>query len=246
MKYDIEKHLLPLTGAHNMRELGGYPTRDGRFTKKGCFLRGDNTNYLTQSDIDFLRGYPVVLAVDLRSAGELLKAPSLLEKVPDIHYKNVTMADEMNSNEFLGVFPDTMGEMYIDLLETSKIRFGRVFQLFTAHMHNGTCLFHCMAGKDRTGLVSMLLLELANVDDDIIIEDYAATQVFQEDLRIQQLEFLDQQGISVPERVLLSEPQNIEAALSHLRLRYGGARGYLKECGIKNDDLDSLVWHFVE
>ena len=139
-----------------------------------------------------------------------------------------------------------MGDMYIDLLETSKIRFGRVFQLFTAHMHNGTCLFHCMAGKDRTGLVSMLLLELANVDDDIIIEDYAATQVFQEDLRIQQLEFLEQQGISVPERVLLSEPQNIEAALSHLRLRYGGARGYLKECGIKNDDLDSLIWHFVE
>ena len=171
MKYDIEKHLLPLTGAHNTRELGGYPTRDGRFTKKGCFLRGDNTNHLTQSDIDFLRGYPVVLAVDLRSAGELLKAPSLLEKVPDIHYKNVTMADEMNSNEFLGVFPDTMGDMYIDLLETSKIRFGRVFQLFTAHMHNGTCLFHCMAGKDRTGLVSMLLLELANVDDDIINED---------------------------------------------------------------------------
>lgn len=246
MKYNIEKHLLPLEGAHNVRELGGYETKDGRCTKKGCFLRGDNTNQLTQSDIDFLCGYPVSLAIDLRSAGELVKAPSLLAKIPDIHYQNVTMADEMNSNEFLGVFPDTMGELYINLLESSKIRFGRVFQLFISHMDRGACLFHCMAGKDRTGLVSMLLLELANVSDDIIIEDYAATQVFQKELRTCQMALLKEQGIDVPERVLLSEPQNMETALSHLRLRYGGARGYLKECGIKNDDLDSLVWHFTE
>lgn len=246
MKYDIEKHLLPLEGAHNIRELGGYVTRDGRHTKKGCFIRCDNTNNLTEADVRYLENYPVVLAIDLRSAQELMKAPSVLDGHPQIAYKNVTMADGLNSEGFHGVFPDTMGELYIQMLESSKIKFGRIFQLLTTYRHQGACLFHCMAGKDRTGLVAMLLLELANVDDDIIIEDYAATQTFQEELRIHQLEVLRNQGIDVPERLLMAEPQNIQAALSHLRLHHGGARGYLKECGIKNDDLDLLMWHFVE
>lgn len=183
MKYDIEKHLLPLEGASNLRELGGYETRDGRHTKNGRFIRSDNTNRLTERDIRYLEDYPVVLAIDLRAAKELISAPSLLDGHPSITYKNVTMADGLNSEGFHGVFPDTMGELYIQMLESSKIRFGRIFQLLTAYMHQGTCLFHCMAGKDRTGLVAMLLLELANVDDDIIIEDYSATQVFQEELR---------------------------------------------------------------
>lgn len=246
MKYDIEQHLLPLEGAGNARDLGGYETKDGRHTKKNVFIRCDNTNQLTQKDLDYLASRNLALAVDLRSPEELVAAPSVFETQKDIAYKNVTMLDHIHSSLFQGTFPDSMGELYIKMLEGSKIGFGRVFQLFLKYSSDGACLFHCSAGKDRTGLVAMLLLESANIDDDIIIADYAATQVFQEEARNLQLALLHSQNLDVPEHILLSEPRNMEMALSHLRLRYGGARGYLKECGIKSEDLDTLVQRFVE
>lgn len=245
MKYDIEQHLLPLVGATNARDLGGYETKDGRHTRKNLFIRCDNTHQLTQNDLTYLRSIGLALVIDLRSPEELLKAPSVFNGQREIAYKNVTMLDHLQSAMFQGNIPDSIGELYIQILESSKIGFGRIFQLFLKYSSDGACLFHCSAGKDRTGLVSMLLLEIAGVADDIIIADYAATQVFQENARTLQLEMLRSQHLDIPEWVLMSEPHNMEMALSHLRLRYGSARRYLKECGIKGEDLDLLVSRFV-
>ena len=161
MNINTDCHLLPMEGAYNIRDLGGYPAENGGVTRKGLFFRADNTANLTPKDVDLLREKGVSLSIDLRSPKETQDWPSKLKGCAGMRYENIVMLDEISSNGFRGNFPASMAEMYIRNLDGARDSFVQVFRLLIEN--SGAALFHCTAGKDRTGMVSMLLILLVAV-----------------------------------------------------------------------------------
>ena len=244
MFYEINQHLPNILGACNLRDLGGYPTSKGRHTKKNIFFRSDNTANLTGKDICNLKEMGLTLVVDLRSTQEVCKHPSVLSREAGIRYAQVPMLDEMQSSGFCSKFPPSMGTLYQNLLDQSQADFGRIFKLFS--QNHGATLFNCTAGKDRTGVTAMLLLELAGVPDEIIIKDYAISEVQLRNVQKEQMEQFQVLGIDIPAYVMASAPVSMQTALAHLREKYKDAHNYLKLCGLDQKEMESILDRFLD
>lgn len=238
MKYEIEKHILPLQGTKNTRDIGGYPTKDGKSTQTGRFLRSDDPSGLTPDDIQTLKSLGLKLQIDLRSTMESELNPSALSGCDFLSYEKVPLLDHMNSAVSITELPDSLLSIYLDLLENSKDSFARIFKLFADC--KGTAFFNCTAGKDRTGLTAMLLLSLAQVPEDIIEEDYAASEIFLEPKIRGEEQLLSSQGITVPRTLLGSPKENMVKTLEHIHTNYGSAEAYLLGCGVSAREIYTI------
>lgn len=240
---DIYSHLLPIEGACNVRDIGNFETKDGRLTKEGIFFRSDNTAGYTEKDIQFFKDKGLTLTVDLRSEDETGRQASAFLGVPGIRYENIPLIDGIHSQFTSDNIPVTMGQLYIQFLETGKPQFGKMFRLFAAN--TGAALYHCTAGKDRTGVTTMLLLGLAGVGDSIIIEDYAATETFTAHIIESQKAHLASLGLDVPDFMLHADPQNMEEVLNYLHKAYGTAENYLESCTVSASEMDAVKNRFL-
>lgn len=232
-----------LVGARNVRELGGYQTSDGHHTRKGVFLRADGTHALTDGDIAKLKDAGVSLVIDMRSPDEVERMPSRFSKIQNIQYENVVMFDGLQSSMFRDAMPKSMAELYCRLLDTCQQQYNTIFSMFIAN--RGTSLFHCTAGKDRTGVVAMLLLELANVPESLIVADYAVSEKNMMGMFFAQHKQLEAEGIVLPEFIFGSREEDMEETLHHLKVKYHGAASYLKQCGLSQEDVSLLRNKFV-
>ena len=240
-------HILPIQGAFNVRDLGGYPGTDGKTTKFDVFFRADSTDRLTEQDVNMLLEHGVKLVIDLRSGEEVLAKPSVFADRTDVAYHNIQIIDNINSEFGVDNFPKSMGELYIRLLNYAKGSIMKIFTLFYQSLSTagGACLFHCTAGKDRTGTISMLLLNLAGVADELIVEDYARTDELIKELRELQMAAFRAQNIPVPEFALRAYPENMQEALQHLHTAYTDAAHYLLDCGINQEEIDFIRSSFI-
>lgn len=232
---------LPLQGTYNTRDLGGYPAGPGAVCA-GRFLRSDQPAGLGEGDLEALYRYGVRLSIDLRSGEECRRAPSSLRGYRDIRCEEVPLLDNLQSSLAAGEtagLPDSMGALYVSLLRDSQPSLARALSLM-AGCREGCVLYHCTAGKDRTGVLSMLLLFLAGVEEAVIVADYAASEANMAPFFAKQraaLEKLAPGGI--PEGAFSSAPENMEMALAELR-RQGGAEEYLRAIGLTGGEIGAL------
>lgn len=150
----------------------------------------------------------------------------------------------MNSQDFQGALPESLSQMYIQLLDRSAPVFADIFRIMSEV--SGCVLFHCTAGKDRTGLCAMLLLSLAGVPDEVIIADYAASDGYLKEIILHQRLSLHKAGITVNEDLLHASPSNMRTALDHLRHRYGNAETYLGGAGLTDREIRALYQRLLE
>lgn len=231
---------LKLEGARNVRDLGGYPTEDGGTVRTGRFYRGDSTAGLTEEDVRKLLQMGVGCVVDLRSGQETERAPSAFRDVPEADYYAVPMLDQVTSSAFQGKLPDRMGEVYVELLAQMGEQFVGMMKLFAAH-RGRACLFHCTAGKDRTGVTAMLLLQLAGVPREFIVADYSATGLYMKESFAQQKRWARETfGKAPPDHVFSSDPAEIGMALAYLEEEFGTARDYLLQNGASEELLRTI------
>lgn len=231
---------LPLAGAKNVRDLGGYRTEEGDVTRFHAFLRADSLHALTDSDCRFLYDYGVRHIVDLRSQPEIDRAPDRLpEAYPEISYLNIPIQDYVRANRYSGEFPPSMWQLYEWMLDDSRASFLQVFRSF-AQNGTGCTLFHCSGGKDRTGMVSMLLLKLAGVDEPTIVADYALSEKAMVDLFPLQAAEMESRGLVVPPYILQSPPENMERALDYLKGKYRSAADYLRLLGLSAEEVSGI------
>lgn len=245
MTDSAEGHLIRLEGAYNVRDLGGYPARQGFHTKRGIFFRGDDPSGLTGGDVERLRQLGITLSVDLRSEQERAQHPSKLKQVDGIRYVSVPMLDHIQSNGLNGDLPSSMATLYLELLDQARDSFRQVFCLFCENTE-GAIHFHCTAGKDRTGLTAMLLLELAGTPDRVILEDYAATERYMEPVFSSIIEQMKRQSVTAPVELLRAHPKTMAAALEHIRKFYGTVENYLLGGNLTQEMLDILKNRFLE
>lgn len=177
--YELDWARLPLEGAHNVRELGGFPVRGGGQTRYHRFLRADRLCDLTQADREFLRGYGVRAVIDLRDPTEVERDPdvSLGDDVAFANFRLLEL-DISNLEEMERRWNrerPTFAQFY-DLILASRDNIARCFR-FMAEAPQGCVLFHCMAGKDRTGILALLLMSLAGCDKWDCVASYMQSRI---------------------------------------------------------------------
>jgi protein-tyrosine phosphatase len=233
--------LLAWEGCLNARDLGGYETEDGRETRWGTVVRSDSPAALTEAGRAALAGYGVRAIVDLRLPAELADDPNPFAEPGDhgIAYTNVSFIDPAAAP------PDavsTLAEDYLQMLDRYRQGVAEAMAAI-ARAPEGAVLIHCAAGKDRTGLVSALLLGLVDVPADTIAADYAMTAELLRPRERRWLESLPPEERAERETMIARYAPTAEVmleVLARLEERYGGVEPYLRATGLSQDDLDRL------
>ncbi|WP_308210519.1 tyrosine-protein phosphatase [Actinomadura luzonensis] len=254
---------IDLQGAVNVRDLGGLPTRDGAVTLRGRIFRSDNLQGLTPHDIDRLVGeLKLRHVVDLRSTAEVvLEGPGPLTRVPEVRHHHLTLFAEGGRHTDVeadtapgGIDADKVlpwvDRTLDDELRVTGIYFGYLRDRPTAvvealramALDDGAALVHCAAGKDRTGVLSALALEVAGVTREAIVADYVATGERLELIlaRLRASETYRGDLDSRPADDHRPRAGYIEQFLQVLDERYGGPMGWLAHHGWTDADTAAL------
>lgn len=236
----------PLEGTHNLRDIGGYPTRDGHQTRWGQLLRSDSLHCLSPSGQAQLIEQGLRTVIDLRHDTELRKAPNVFAASDAVTYVNIPLFADLTPHSDTRASVNTLADLYKTALDTC----GRpLADAFTVLSDDGfPALIHCTAGKDRTGIVVALLLRLAGVDADTIAGDYALTGTYIQDLLAELRHEAATAGRDPEryERMLEYAPDAILIMLTHLEEQYGGSEAYLKRVGLHESQIKSLRTALIE
>jgi len=224
---------IELEGCYNLRDLGGYPTRGGQQVRWRTLFRSDALQHLTTEDVSrFVGELGIGDVVDLRSSVEV-RAEGLgilAEAGPRIHHLPLFDGDVVEQREQADRI--TLSDRYFLMAEFAKKPIARV--VTTLAESSTPTVYHCAAGKDRTGVISAILLGLLEVYDEIIVADYAATQENLDEIidRLMATEGYQEMFEVLPPDTLHAAPDTMVSLLERLRERYGSVEGYALEIGI--------------
>ncbi|MAI42876.1 MAG: protein tyrosine phosphatase [Gammaproteobacteria bacterium] len=244
---DPRRHI-KLKNAFNVRDLGGYPTQDGNITQWGRFLRSDGLHRLDAADQQLLVDYGVGLVVDLRLPMELKSSPNVFQNSTVLDYHHCSFLDE--------ALLKYIEEQPVE--DRTHLRADKGYCLWLDHCHqsvreilislaenqDSVSLYHCSGGKDRTGLITALLLSIAGVDADLIVADYALTARFnihstfkppEPDIKTWQ----DYEVAYCPSSLM-------HESLNHLQQVYGGAVPYIHHVGLTEKQISMLKKRLLE
>lgn len=192
---------LPLQQAINFRELGGYPTTDGGHIATHKLLRSARLAVLSQADVHYLADYGVRYVVDFRSTDEMTVAPDRLPTAADYHALPILAEDATHASddpqerarrlkEDPGYGIESMLAVYRQMIVDpfSQQAYRRFFELLLENdQPNESLVFHCTAGKDRTGLGAYFILHALGVPEATIVNDYLATNNYIQDVIAQEV-----------------------------------------------------------
>ncbi|KAJ2721548.1 hypothetical protein GGI07_003901 [Coemansia sp. Benny D115] len=136
--------------------------------------------------------------------------------------------------------PRGLAGSYEDYVDYCKEEFAAVMRIF-ADPAAYPILFHCQHGKDRTGIVAMLLLGILGVEDDVIAADYALSQQNLVSVR-ERMELLDMGAVGLPPSFCDAPAPVMRNLLRHIRANYGSIRGYLRSAGLKDQEINTIAW----
>jgi protein-tyrosine phosphatase len=229
-------------GALNVRDLGGHPTDDGRETRFGSVVRADSLRRLTEAGWEAAVDYGIRTVVDLRTDSERAEDPPAELPVDVVHIEFFE-EDPAFSEEVDEVWrgaTDPVSRIcgtYVLMLERFKPNVAAAIRAVACAPEGGVAI-HCMGGKDRTGMLTALLLALAGVPRDEIGADYALSE---ERLKPRHDRWLaeaeTEEERELVRRISVTPAEAIVQVLRELERRYGSVEGYLRDAGLSEDDL---------
>jgi len=245
MTLTISTRELKLEVAYNVRHIGGYATLDGRTTADSV-IRSAGLQRLTRAGVGHLSDHGVRAIVDLRSTVERERDVTPDVSHTGIRHINAPVFEQDHSpvgnanDEFPGYFV-----AYQRMLESGRNAYRTLFE--TVAETEGRVLFHCAAGKDRTGVAAALMLGLAGVDDATIVEDYAQSYGLLAPLLGEWLPKMAERGIDAErgKKLMASPPEDMANTLTHIRSMYGGPAGYLESIGVSETTLSAVKSRLV-
>lgn len=241
---------IDLSGARNLRDLGGYPTMDGRRIKKGLLYRSDELSELTKHDLEILSELKLKRIYDLRNKDEQKKAPDKLPSGQSIQVVPVPFAfaqlDESVMRKRIVHGQLNKGEtqkLMIESYETYVIDYRKQIAMILRDLAEPgelPALVHCVHGKDRTGLVIATILEVLGVPKDIIMQDYLLTNMFweSETSRLSTLAHIGslfRTPSSEVRNLMEAKPEYLQDAGKEVIADYGSIDNYIHE-GLGLDD----------
>ena len=252
MPINDPRRVVPLEGIRNFRDLGGYPSLDGRVVRWNEVYRADAVSLLTQEGWRAMGDLGIKTVYDLRRQGERDRSPTIDHGLAH-EVVHLPVGSEVAEMSLVDWFKQRGSEAPWDdnyIADTYKeilTDWNDVFATLMNGLANPSqrpAVFHCTAGKDRTGLAAALLLGVLNVDRDLVLDDYELTNRTRSEHRIEELRGeLEANGIDVEiVRPYLSAPREaLRMTLDWLDEIHDGPVGYLRDAGVSEDTLESLV-----
>jgi protein-tyrosine phosphatase len=231
-----------LQGASNFRDIGGHHNAEGRRVRRGQVFRSDHLAGLTAADLALLETLGIGHSLDFRGAAECAATPYAIPGVQRVALTiEPTVIARMQALVAQGIVPtteetvDLMRETYRDFVNHNAMTYGR----FLRHLLDAPTpqVFHCTAGKDRTGFAAALLLSALGVDRATIEQDYLLTnQLYKRDAK------LEGQGHPHVMKVLWQvQPEFLDAAFDTIDGEHGGMQNYLHGAiGLSHQELTEL------
>ena len=237
----------------NFRDLGGYPTVDERHLRWGALYRSDTLHRLTAADVEVFRELGLRTVVDLRSSTEIDQYGRLGISEAGLTWHNVPMLDNVqlsprDPSEL--VLPPELspGEGYVRIAEEFAPSVAETFRILAGE-DALPAVFHCTSGKDRTGIVAALMLDVLGVPDQTIASDYCLTEAAQ----VRSTPWIEQHEpefaaflAQIPPERRAPRPERILDFLDGLRSRYGSVPEFLTRSGVPERQLNILRARLVE
>ena len=241
---DHPDRLLPFEGAFNFRDLGGYPARAGQTVKWRTLFRADALHRLPDEELDQLAELGVRSVLDLRTRAEVEEG-HLADESRGITHVHLPVLGEVWEPRELDPDADAaevLGDLYVDMLTIGASALAGAIRLL-AEPAELPAVFHCAAGKDRTGVLAAMVLSLLGVDDEIIIADYALSgrnmDMLIERLRRDRPEALTAMN-EQPSAYLAAPPMAMTSFLAHVRTEFGSMSGYVRSIGVEFETVEAL------
>ena len=227
----------------NTRDLGGLRRRGG-VTRSGVLVRSDDVSVLTAAGREAMRAFGVKTVIDLRSKSERsgtfdARFPRPLVKMvkaEGVTYLHRELVDDASLRK-LGEAPN-MFERYLVMLNTRQSAFREIFTAIA--QAEGGLVFHCFAGKDRTGLVAAMILALGGVPPDEIAADFGETDRQLADAYEKWISEAPLDKRDEMREELRCPPERILGVLEHLETKWGGTASYLEATGMAPLAIDRL------
>lgn len=248
----------------NFRDLGGYPTKDGRKIKTGLLYRSAALGYMTQRELEVIQELHIRTILDLRSKKEIfyLEDPVL----PNINQISVdAMIDRSDERMGMSSFEmfrtgllaenknkvETLVKSYYSEVPFNNPAFDELFRILLDH--ETPILFHCAQGKDRTGIAAMLILLALGVDDETIVKDYMMTNEYLKQNITRQknnFRFLTKHSRNVRDLLTVGEgviEAGARSLLQAIRLQYSSDEEFFEqEYHLAEDDILTLRQFYLE
>jgi protein-tyrosine phosphatase len=226
------ERLIALEGAVNFRDLGGYATLDGRRTRWRVLFRADGLSELSQTDFSVMRDLGIRTVVDLRSGHEVDQSRFDVEAHP-VDFHHFPFIDQLPDVEQWDRRPGLLGAQYTEMLDDAAPQIIGALEALTAP-DSLPAVFHCTAGKDRTGLLSALVLSLLGVPEETVVADYALSGEAMERLRAKLIvKYPDSKDtITDIDEVFSANPANMVNLFAYVRERYGSVTEYAVTVGV--------------
>jgi len=249
------KRILNLEGAINLRELGGYPTEDGTTIKYNKLLRSGDISNLTRNSLSYLKKYGLRYVVDFRSNDE---QQTWADTTSDFYkiYSDPVYPLKGNGDKLAGIINRNnysyLGMIYqsVVLDAHGQLAYKILFDLLLDNnLPDQALLFHCAAGKDRTGIGALLILKALGVDDETITKDYLLTNLMYEDDSTIEKTLNDKDGNQDINRMNMTKGdlESITSVFKAIDHYYGSFDNYLdKALGIDKDKLAKLKSIYTE
>lgn len=257
------ERLLNIQNGQNFRELGGYETTDGHHVKWHKIIRSGSLANLNKHDLQLLDDIPVTLDLDFRAPEEVKRSPDHVPGTATYHHLPVFKSDETDASHSDEEIADRMaqpGNGYHHMLDvyqrmvtvaTAKAAYQEMFRLLLGN-NDGATLFHCTAGKDRTGMGALLILAALQVPLETIKQDYLLTNKATYEFRHNWLKMLRAEGESetvVENRRALGSvsPDYLQQALTIIKNNFGDIDHYLTDyLQLTQGDLIDLRHQYLE
>ncbi|MDB4850593.1 tyrosine-protein phosphatase [Gammaproteobacteria bacterium] len=252
-----EHRLLPMDGAHNTRELGGYKTTDGKSVKWGMLFRSDKLSDISEADQKYLQALGIKKIVDFRSEEEKIEDPDIIPTGISYVEMPISVDGAMRSKIEAVLKGETDKEVESFLIDANRefvTNYTNVYENFLRGLidEDAPTLFHCTAGKDRAGFAAAISLIALGVSREDVIEDYMKTNAFTED-RIEEilsqikLMSLYQADAEILRPLIGVEQIYIETAFETAEEEYGSLENFIRDgLNISDEDIQKLRNKFLE
>lgn len=251
---------LAMDGVFNFRDLGSVQPRQGPAIKSGMVFRSDGLHRAPVAQQEQLADLGIGRVIDLRTDQEIEREGRF--RAGNVDFVRIPVVEQMGdlarmlNNTDTGSGTDLLAAHYVDLAERNGSAFATAIDVVASSVRGGQpVVFHCTAGKDRTGILAGLLLRGLNVDAGAVAEDYgrssaATSQMiawYREHSDVTPAQRMNEMGMdpSMIDVVMGSDPTSMMGFLDTMTERYGTVGGYLSEIGAA-DAVRTIAEHLID
>lgn len=246
---DRDPREISVDGLVNIRDIGGLVTHDGRTVRSGRVFRSDNPKALTDvGRQEFRDRVNPTTVIDLRMSLEVDREGYELDEHVTIVNCPMTPQSGVNEEQILAGLCDNLIDDYMKQIDVNGRFVAQALSLI-AESSNQPVVVHCTAGKDRTGIIIAMLLDILGVPHETIVADYHLTTRNMAPVleRIRNAPVFKENGLaSAPDWIFASEPETMQGFLARMTETYGGAEGWALRQGISPELLTQVRADLVE